>query len=138
FTKGSELLQSLHEQPDVVTLDYVLPDMNGEKVLRQIKEFNPDIEVIIISEQEKIDTALDLIKMGAYDYIVKTPDIKEKLLNLLNNIRKTDKLKSRITALEQEVRTKYQYDNFIGKSEPMQQVFALMQKASETNITVGI
>jgi DNA-binding NtrC family response regulator len=139
FSKGSELLQSLHEQPDVVTLDYLLPDMNGERVLRQIKEFNPEIEVIVISEQEKIDTALDLLKLGAYDYIVKTPDIKDKLLNLLNNIRKTDKLKSRISALEQEVKTKYNYENFmIGKSDAMQQVFALMQKASETNITVGV
>lgn len=113
--------------------------MNGEKVLRQIKEFNPEIEVIIISEQQNIDTALDLIKLGAYDYIVKTPDIKDKLLNLLSNIRKTGKLKSRLSDLEKEVRTKYDFENvIIGKSEAMQQVYSLMQKAAETNITVVI
>ncbi len=139
FGRGDELIRQLHEQPDVITLDYRLPDMNGEKVLRQIKEFNPEIEVIIISEQQNIDTALDLIKLGAYDYIVKTPDIKDKLLNLLSNIRKTGKLKSRLSDLEKEVRTKYDFENvIIGKSEAMQQVYALMQKAAETNITVVI
>lgn len=139
FGRGDELIRQLHEQPDVITLDYRLPDMNGEKVLRQIKEFNPEIEVIIISEQQNIDTALDLIKLGAYDYIVKTPDIKDKLLNLLSNIRKTGKLKSRLSDLEKEVRTKYDFENvIIGKSEAMQQVYSLMQKAAETNITVVI
>lgn len=139
FSRGDELIRQLHEQPDVITLDYRLPDMNGEKVLRQIKEFNPEIEVIIISEQQNIDTALDLIKLGAYDYIVKTPDIKDKLLNLLSNIRKTGKLKSRLSDLEKEVRTKYDFENvIIGKSEAMQQVYSLMQKAAETNITVVI
>src|SRR4051812_33182650 len=80
FSSGAELIKALHENPDVVTVDYMLPDMNGEKVLRQIKEFNPDIEVIMISEQEKIDTAVELLKLGAYDYIVKTNDIKDKIL----------------------------------------------------------
>jgi DNA-binding NtrC family response regulator len=65
--------EMLAREADVVTVDYVLPDMNGESVLRQIKDVNPDIEVIIISEQEKIDTAVELLRMGAYDYIVKTP-----------------------------------------------------------------
>jgi len=139
FSHGSELIKALHEMPDVVTVDYMLPDMNGESVLRQIKEFNPDIEVIIISEQEKIDTAMELLRLGAYDYIVKTPDIKEKLLNLIHNIRNNQKLKTRISVLEMEVKTKYNFENFIiGKSEAIQQVFALIQKAAETNITVGI
>ncbi|HYV92817.1 MAG TPA: sigma-54 dependent transcriptional regulator [Chitinophagales bacterium] len=139
FSRGSELIKNLYEMPDVVTVDYMLPDMNGEDVLRQIKEFNPDIEVIMISEQERIDTAVELLKLGAYDYVVKTPDIKEKLLNLLHNIRNNQKLKTRISVLEMEVRTKYNFENFIiGKSEAIQQVFALIQKAAETNITVGI
>ncbi len=139
FTTGSELLKALHENPDVVTVDYMLPDMNGEKVLRQIKELKPDTEVIMISEQNKIDTAVELLKLGAYDYMVKTPDIKEKLHNLLSNIRKNQKLKSRISVLEKEVRSRYNFGNFIiGNSEPMQAVFALIHKAAETNITVGI
>ena len=64
FSRGSDLIKALHENPSVVTVDYMLPDMNGEKVLRQIKEYNPDIEVIIISEQGKIDTAVELLKLG--------------------------------------------------------------------------
>ncbi len=139
FTTGKELLKSLHENPDVVTVDYMLPDMNGETVLKQIKEINPDIDVIIISEQNNIDTAVELLRMGAYDYVVKTQDIKEKLHNLLTNIRNNRKLKTRISVLEKEVKSRYNFDNFIiGGSEPMQPVFALIHKAAETNITVGI
>jgi DNA-binding NtrC family response regulator len=139
FNRGENVISHLHEQPDVITLDYRLPDMNGEDVLRQIKEFNPEIEVIIISEQQNIDTALGLLKLGAYDYMVKTPDIKDKLLNLLSNIRKTGKLKSRLSDLEKEVQAKYDFENvIIGKSEAMQQVYSYMQKAAETNITVVI
>ncbi len=139
FSTGKELLQSLHEKPNVITLDYMLPDTNGESVLRHIKDFNPDIEVIVISEQEKIDTAMELLKLGAYDYIVKTPDIRDKLLNLLNNIRKNQQLKSRIDVLEKEVETKYSYSNFlIGKSESLENTFSLIRKAAETNITVSI
>ena len=139
FSTGKELLQALHENPNVITVDYVLPDMNGESVMKSIKDYNPDIEVIIISEQEKIDTAMDLLRLGAYDYIVKTPDIKEKLLNLLNNIRNNQKLKTRISVLEREVKTKYNFENFIvGQSEAMTSIFTLIQKACETNITVGL
>jgi DNA-binding NtrC family response regulator len=139
FSQGKDLLKMLHENPNVITVDYMLPDMNGEQVLKQIKEYNPDIEVIIISEQEKIDTAVELLKLGAYDYIVKTPDIKEKLLNLLNNIRNNQQLKTRISALEKEVKTKYNFENFIiGQSEPIQNIFTIIQKATQTNITVGL
>lgn len=139
FSQGKDLLKVLHENPNVITVDYMLPDMNGEQVLKQIKEYNPNIEVIIISEQEKIDTAVELLKLGAYDYIVKTPDIKEKLLNLLNNIRNNQQLKSRISVLEKEVKTKYNFENFIiGQSEPIQNIFSIIQKATQTNITVGL
>ncbi len=139
FSNGNDLLKSLHEQPNVITLDYMLPDTNGEKMLRQIKDINPDIEVIIISEQEKIDTAVELLHLGAYDYIVKTPDIKDKLINLFNNIRKNLQLQTRIEVLEKEVEAKYNFNNFIiGKSEPIENIFSLIHKAAETNITISI
>ena len=68
FFSASDFFKSLREKPDVVTLDYRLPDTNGEEVLERIKSESPETEVIIISEQENITTAVNLLKNGAYDY----------------------------------------------------------------------
>src|SRR5687768_9548162 len=109
FATGKELLKKLHENPQVYTIDYFLPDTDGAALMRQIKEFNPEIETIIISEQDKVDTAVELLKLGVYDYIVKSKDIKEKLLNTVNNIRKNQSLRTRLSHLEKEVSQKYSF-----------------------------
>ena len=71
FTNGKDLLQSLSENPQVITLDYRLPDMNGEQLLEKIKQFNDQIEVIIISEQEEIETAVALKNHGIRIFLKK-------------------------------------------------------------------
>ena len=139
FSDAKSLLANLHLQPQVITLDYKLPDMTGDVVLQKIKERSPDTEVIIISEQENIETAVALLKLGAYDYLVKSKDIRDRLLNTVNNIRKNAGLKQRITTLEQEVQKKYDFHRtLIGNSDAVQRVFTLLQKAVDTNITVTI
>ena len=59
FTTGKECLDNLHKQPSVITLDYSLPDMSGEQVLDQIKRHDPNINVIIVSAQEKLERLLN-------------------------------------------------------------------------------
>ena len=71
YFNGQDFIKNLSNDPDIVTLDLGLPDMAGDEVLRRIKRFNPDIEVIIISGQDDISTAVQLLKEGAYDYIPK-------------------------------------------------------------------
>ncbi|MCB2221919.1 MAG: sigma-54 dependent transcriptional regulator [Bacteroidetes bacterium] len=139
FFNGKDLLEKLHEDPDVITLDYRLPDMTGLDILKQVKEVNPDIQVILISEQGDIDTVVDLLKYGAYDYIVKSKDIKERLLNTIQNIRQGIGMKKEITALRKEVQRKYSFQNtIIGESPAIKKVFELIKKAIETNITVTV
>lgn len=139
FTSGKDCLAKINQSPDVVTLDYRLPDMKGLEVLKQIKEINEDIQVILISEQDDIEVVVDLLKHGAYDYIVKSRDIKERLLNTVHNIRKGSQLKNEIVNLRKEVRKKYSYQNtIIGNSPATQQVFELIEKATRTNISVTI
>ena len=126
-------------EPDVITLDYRLPDGTGEEMLKKIKEQNPNAEVIIISEQENIETAVELLKLGAYDYIVKGKDIRDKLLNTINNIRKNAHLKTRIEHLEKEVQKKYDFQkSIIGESPAIKKIFELMEKATTTDITVTV
>ena len=139
FTTGKELLENLSDQPDVVTIDYRLPDTTGDELLAKIKAFNPTIEVIVISEQDEIEIAVELLKMGAADYIVKSKDIQDRLLKIVNNVRNTSKLKKEIVSLKKEVKGKYSFEKtMIGKSKAMQQVFEFMSKAVQTNINVTI
>ncbi|MEQ8574626.1 MAG: response regulator, partial [Fulvivirga sp.] len=113
FNTAKSFLDRLHEKPNIITLDYTLPDMEGEKVLRSIKDFDPDIPVIIISAQEKIGTAVELLKSGAYDYIIKDEETKDRLLNTINNARKNISLTKEIDHLKQEISEKYEFDSSI-------------------------
>ena len=139
FESPGDFFAHLHEVPDVVTLDYSLPDTDGTEVLRKIKEFNPDIRVIIISGQEDIATAINLLKNGAFDYIVKDDDTKDRLWNSILHLREIHNLKEEVESLKKQVGVKYDFSQIlIGSSEPMERVFALIEKASKTNITVSI
>lgn len=139
FTNGKDCLARLNENPAVVTLDYSLPDMSGEEVLKEIRSYNPEIQVIIVSSQESINTAVELLKHGAFDYITKDNETKDRLLNSINNARNQTNLKEEIIHLREEISQKYDFENsIIGDSKAMQKVFKLMTKAVNTNITVSI
>jgi DNA-binding NtrC family response regulator len=139
FLSGSEALECLHERPSIITLDYTMPELSGEQVLRQIKDFDPNIHVIIVSGQEKIGTAVDLLKLGAYDYITKDDNTKDRLLTAIQNIRKNVNLIREIDHLKEEISTKYDFEkSIIGTSPAIKGLFKLMEKAINTNITVSV
>src|SRR5882724_5348973 len=139
FESSKLFFESLHERPDVVTLDYSLPDMDGSEVLKKIREVHPETRVIIISGQEDVATAISLLKNGAFDYIVKDDDTKDRLWNIIMHLREINGLRQEVEELKQQVAQKYDFSKFlIGKSEVMEKVFALIEKAAKTNITVSI
>ena len=139
FHNGRDFMASLDEKPDVVTLDYTLPDMTGYDVLKKIQKRMPGTNVIIISAQENINTAIDLMKNGAYDYIMKAPDTREKLSNVIKNIRETDQLRTENIILKDAVKEKYNFRNLIkGNSREIDHIFELMDKAIQTQISVSI
>jgi two-component system, NtrC family, response regulator AtoC len=139
FTNAHDFLKNLDKNPGTITLDYSLPDMAGEDLLRKIKEYNADIPVIIISAQEDIKTAITLLKDGAYDYIVKDVDTKDRIWNAIKNIRENQGLKAEISELKQQVKKKYDFNtNLIGTSPAMKKVFSMIEKAVGSNITVSV
>lgn len=139
FENGKSVLDHLHKKPNIITLDYTLPDLAGEVVLKKIQEVDSSIPVIIISAQEKIGTAVELLKTGAYDYIIKDEETKDRLLNAINNARKNISLTKQIDYLKQEITEKYEFDNSIkGNSPAIKKVFGLFEKAVKTDITVSI
>ncbi|MCF8331667.1 MAG: sigma-54 dependent transcriptional regulator [Bacteroidales bacterium] len=136
---GKTCLDRLYEGPDIITLDYSLPDISGLEVLHKVKEYDPDLPVIIISGQEDVSTAVDLLKEGAYDYITKDKNTKDRIWNSIKNIREKINLKKEISDLRQEIGKKYEFNTIIkGQSNALKRVFNLMEKAAKTNITVSI
>lgn len=139
FFTGKDFLLNLHEAPDIVTLDYRLPDITGMEVLKRIRQENSDIKVILISEQDDIDTAVNLLKLGAYEYITKSEDIKDRLLNTVHNIQMDLNLRQEISVLRKEVHQKYSFrKDLMGESDAIKSVYELINKAINTNITVVI
>ncbi len=139
FTTGKECITNLHKRPSVITLDYSLPDLAGEKVLKEIKDFDPSISVIIVSAQEKIGTAVELLKAGAFDYISKDEEAKERILNSIYNAQNNNSLIKEINHLKQEIGEKYEFEkSIIGSSPALKKIFALMEKAAKTNIITSI
>jgi len=139
FFNAGDFLNSLGESPDIVTLDYRLPDISGLDVLKRIRQENGDIQVILISEQNDINMAVNLLKLGAYDYITKSDDIRERLLNTIQNLKQGIGLKREISNLRKEIQKKYRFhQTILGESPLIKNVYDLMEKAVDTNITVVI
>ena len=139
FSTGKDCIDNLYKKPAVITLDYSLPDLPGEKVLKSIREFNPDISVIIISAQEKIGTAVELLKSGAFDYISKDEEAKDRILNSIKNARNKSSLIKEIGRLQQEISIKYDFEkSIIGNSLAIKKVFENIERAVKSQITVSI
>ncbi len=139
FTTARECLANLHKKPDLVTIDFSLPDMQGDKLFQKIREVNDSLPVIVISGQDDIVIAVDLLKMGVTDYLIKDDSTKDLLLNAVIRIRENSQLKKEVAQLREELGQKFSFDKSIkGQSAPMQKLFALMEKATKTNINVSI
>ena len=139
FETGKELLDKLYLQPDLITLDFSLPDMLGDKLYQKIREINSHVPVIMISSQENIAVAVNLLKMGVSDYLVKDDSTKDLLWNSIIRIRETQSLKKEVETLREELGQKFSFEKtIIGQSDVLKKIFVIMEKASKTNINVSI
>lgn len=139
FERSADFFNHLHETPDVVTLDYSLPDMAGDEVLKKIKETYPGIQVLVISGQEDVATAISLLKNGAFDYIVKDDDTKDRVWNALLHLKEINGLRQEVEELKEQVVRKHDFSKFIiGKSDQIMKVCTMIEKAAKTNIIVSI
>lgn len=138
YSTGKDCLNSLYQRPNLIFLDYSLPDISGIDVLRKIKHTHPEIPVVIVSGQEDVNTAVELLKEGAYDYIVKDDNAYERMWKATNNVRENYLLRDEIDRLREEVDHKYDFSNIKGNSPSIKRVYKLIEKATQTNITVSI
>lgn len=135
---GEEALRKVeNENWNILFVDLKMPDMDGLEVLREVKEAKADLPVIIITAYATIDSAVQAMKDGAYDYIVKPFDpeaiamVVEKVVEHQNLVKENILLRERI---EQE----YKFEEIIGKSQPMQEVFELVKDVADSDASVLI
>ncbi len=139
FLTANDCLKNLYQKPNIICIDYALPDMNGAELMKKIRKEFTSIPIIIVSGQEEIEIAIDLLKSGANDYIVKDTNTKQMLWKSVNSIIEKLSLEDEIDSLKEQLNEKYSLDNYlIGQSEKMQSVFSKIRKAVQTNITVSI
>ncbi len=121
-------------RPEVVLSDLVLPDGRGTELLGELRD-DPSVEVILITGNASVDTAVEALRLGAYDYLTKPVD-EARLKTLLANVGRTRELKQEISSLRGELRRLGRFGPMVGTSKPMQQVYDLLEKVAPTDATV--
>ncbi len=139
FHDGESFLNRLHERPTIITLDHSLPDISGLELLKKIKQEFSDIPVIVLSSQELIVTALEMLQFGAYDYIIKDSAAMDKLWHIVHQANEKQNLFKEIEILSSGIANQYNFQKYLkGSSDPMKKVHLLLEKTTKTNITVTI
>jgi DNA-binding NtrC family response regulator len=122
---------------DIALTDLKMPGMDGIEVLKAIKKISLQTYVIIMTAYGTIDSAVEAIKNGAFDYITK-PFKTEEILIVIKKALEDIALRKKIEYLTQQVEQRYKFDNIIGKSKAMQDVFEIIRRVSKTDTTVLI
>jgi len=102
YTTGEQCVENLSHKPDLIILDYLFDHfgrkvMNGIETLDEIKSCNPELPVIMLSEQDKIEVAIDCMHHAAYDYVVKSETAFVRLQKIITRLFETRKLEKQLT-----------------------------------------
>jgi len=138
FLTPEECLANLHMNPDIVTIDYLLPGMNGMELMEKIKNYNESIQCIIVSGQDKVDVVVEMYRQGASDYIIKNDNALANIEFSVKKLCANAFLKREIESLKDQIIDRNKYTNILGNSSALLKVLKLIQKVEKSNIMVLI
>ncbi len=135
---GDEAVVMMKEKYfDLVITDLKMKTMDGLDVLKKAKEINPMMEVIVLTGHGTVETGVEAMKCGAYDYITKPPDLDEFKM-LIAKALEHKNLKTTVEQLQDAVKEKYSFENIIGKSKEIMSVLSMVSKVAGTDSTILI
>ncbi len=134
-TRAVDLMAN--EDFDMIISDIKMPKMSGMELLRYVKEKRPDIPIVMITAYGTIKQAVEALKAGAMDYIVKPFDVEELKIIVAQGLEKKRLMEENLF-LKKELKEKYDFENMIGKSKVMQEIYDLIEKVAGTDSTVLI
>ncbi|MCC6806488.1 MAG: sigma-54-dependent Fis family transcriptional regulator [Deltaproteobacteria bacterium] len=138
YEDGSPVLDAIAEHsPSAICLDVMMPHMDGLETLRRMREAKIQIPVIMLSAKDLVETAVNAMRLGAFDYQLKPVDRERLITNLKNAVRQYELLK-RVQTLEQEVRAQNAFSAIVGSAPKMKALFQQMQRLLDSTIPVFI
>lgn len=126
-----------NEDFDIIISDIKMPKMSGMELLRYVRKNRPDIPIVMITAYGTIKQAVEALKAGAMDYIVKPFDVEELKIIVAQGLEKK-RLKEENLFLKKELKERYDFEKMIGKSKVMQEIYNLIEKVARTDSTVLI
>lgn len=137
FENGEDVFKRLGANPDLILLDIMLPDIDGVEVLKRVKQINSDLPVIMLSAQGSVEVAVEALRQGAFDYFPKPIDV-QRLEPAIKNAIKNYELQRELRVLKDTVKKQYSFSNIISADKKMQEVFKMVSKVLDNDITVSI
>lgn len=129
---GSEAIEALDAGVyDLIMLDYKLPDMTGLDILRKLRETDKDVVVIMMTAYSSIESAVDAIKLGAYDYVTKPFDM-DQLLRTVDKALETTKLRREVRELRRHIQHDYDVERIIGRAPCMLELFEVIKRVAQS------
>jgi DNA-binding NtrC family response regulator len=137
-SSAEEALKLMQDQAfDLVLTDLRLKSMNGLQLLTEVRALDPEIVVIVMTAYASVETAVEAMRKGAYDYITK-PFINEEIRVMLRRALNQRHLSRENRHLKRELRERYRFENIVGNSEAMEKVYRLIEKVSAISSNVLI
>lgn len=137
FVDGESCLRAAVTAPDLVILDIMLPGLGGVETLKILKRRFPEMPVIMLSAQGRVEVGVECIKLGANDYFSKPVDFKKFEVAIKNCLAMYDLVRE-VARLHAMLRHESSFDNIVAGDGAMKEVFALVNKAKESDISVLI
>ena len=137
FSNGPDCLKALDRNPSIVCLDMHMPEMDGLEVLKRIKQQDSKVGVIMVTSNDVIDTAVQALKLGAADYIIKPVD-REKILATVEDTLDQTQVVGQIRNMEKGMKDDFAYKNIVGESQAIKSVFTQIERVKDSNVNVYI
>jgi DNA-binding NtrC family response regulator len=137
FASGAEVLATSDPPPAAVLLDLMMPEVDGVEVLKELGRRHPSLPVTILTAVNDVARAVEVTKLGAYDYLTKPVD-KDRLLTTLKRAVSHHSLEVEVDRLKGELGERYHLQNIVGSSEAMRRVYDQIEKVLESDITVFV